>query len=93
MTAPDRGDVRRFLITEVAARLTSQGRKIEPAEISDDTDLLLGGFIDSFGLLELAAALGDFCGVELDFSELDPDELTIVGPLCDFAAAQAAGQS
>jgi acyl carrier protein len=52
--------------------------------------LLLSGFVDSLGLLELMTALQDQFGREIDFDELDAEQMTIVGPLKKFVAAQLA---
>ena len=54
---------------------------------------LLSGLVDSLGVLELVGSLSEFCGFELDLDDLDPDDLTIVGPLCDYVTAQAAARS
>jgi len=89
MTEPSRVEVRDFLVTTVTELLATQGRTVDPKEITDDRDLFLSGLIDSLGFLELAAALSEHCGFELDFESLDPEEMTVVGPLCDFVVAQA----
>jgi len=44
--------------------------------------------IDSIGLLELMEALREFSGNDIDFEVLDPEEMTIVGPLCRFVSQQ-----
>jgi len=44
--------------------------------------------IDSIGLLELVAALQEFVGRDIDFEIQDPEEMTVVGPLCRFVADQ-----
>lgn len=90
MTTPGFAEVREVLIAELGAQLAAQGRTVDLEAVTDDDDLLVSGLIDSLGLLELAAALNQFCGFELDFSSLGPDELTLVGPLCEFVAEQVA---
>jgi acyl carrier protein len=57
-----------------------------PDALPDDLDLLAAGIIDSLGLMELVAALETAMEVELDFEDLDPENLTVVGPLCRFVA-------
>ena len=69
--------------------LSEQGREV-PASLTDDCDLLLSGFVDSLGLLELMTALQDHFGREIDFGELDAEQMTIVGPLRKFVAEQLA---
>ena len=59
--------------------------------VGDDLDLLASGVIDSFGFLELVAAVEESLGIELDFDGLAAEELTVVGPFCRYAAAAAAG--
>jgi acyl carrier protein len=64
-----------------------QGREA-PGNLPDDCDLLLSGAVDSLGMLEWIAAFQVHCGCEIDFESLDPELMTVVGPLCDFVAAQ-----
>ena len=80
-------EVRVFLKEYLERRLTADGRAaIE--ELPDDCDLLLSGMVDSIGLLELVSALQQFAGRDIDFEILDPEQMTIVGPLCQFVADQ-----
>jgi len=82
-------DVRRFILEHLAQQLHSQGRSL-PADLPDDYDLMLSGLIDSLDLLELMTALGDHCGGEIDFEAIDPDQMTILGPLSRYVAEEAA---
>jgi acyl carrier protein len=79
--------VQEFLREYVAKSLRAQGREV-PADLSDDCDLLLSGYVDSLGLLELMTAIQDHFGREIDFDELDAEQMTIVGPLRRFIADQ-----
>jgi acyl carrier protein len=81
--------VQDFLREYVAKYLRGQGREVPP-ELSDDCDLLLSGYIDSLGLLELMTAIQDHFGREIDFDELDAEQMTIVGPLKRFVAEKLA---
>jgi acyl carrier protein len=92
MTTPvSRDDVRAHLVGQVIDLMAHQGgAAVDAAAISDDTDLLLDGYIDSLGLLELTESLNEFSGVEIDFNELDPELVTVVGPLTDFVASKTA---
>lgn len=83
----DPQSLRAFLHDYICERLVSQGRD-GPKCLRDDCDLLLSGVIDSLGLLGLITAFQEHCGREIDFDALDPEQMTIVGPLCDFVAAQ-----
>jgi acyl carrier protein len=76
-----------FLREYVANYLRGQGREV-PSDLPDDCDLLLSGYVDSLGLLELMTAIQDHFGCEIDFDELDAEKMTIVGPLRTFIAAQ-----
>jgi acyl carrier protein len=67
-----------------------QGNGEAQIELDDSCDLLMSGVVDSMGLLELTAAISTYCGQDIDFESLDPEEMTIVGPLCRFVAQQIA---
>jgi acyl carrier protein len=92
MTDPNRAGVRQFLLKTLSEFFAAQGRTVDPDLLTDDRDLLLSGLIDSLGFLELASALSEYCGFELDFESLDPEDMTVLGPLCDFVATQLAAQ-
>jgi acyl carrier protein len=64
------------------------GGKTPPGELADDCDLLLTGIIDSLGLLDLMTAIQEHCQREIDFEALDPEQLTVVGPLCRYVSEQ-----
>jgi len=66
------------------------GGKEKPGELADDCDLLLSGMIDSLGLLDLMSAIQQHCQREIDFEALDPEQLTVVGPLCRYVSQQLA---
>ncbi len=83
------GDVQSFLQEYVTTTLREQGREA-PAELADDCDLLLSGYIDSMGLLQLMTALQDHFEREVDFGDLDAEQMTNVAPLCKFIAEQLA---
>ena len=87
---PSPEDVRRFLVGWLSDRHPGPDRARDLEELPRDRDIFLSGLIDSLGFLELAAALSEYCGLELDFYGLDAEKMTVVGPLCDFVAAQAA---
>jgi len=79
--------LRDFLQSHLSENLAAQGRDF-PDDFGDTCDLLLSGLIDSLGLLELMTAIQEHCGREIDFDALDPEQMTIVGPLCDFVSDQ-----
>jgi acyl carrier protein len=52
-------------------------------EITTDTDLVATGALDSMGFVGLIARFEDLTGTEVDFEEIDPEELTSVRSLID----------
>ena len=80
-------DVRAFLQSYISERSEAEGRNIT-SDLADDCDLLLSGIIDSLGLLDLITAMGEAFGEHIDFESLDPEQMTIVGPLCSYVADQ-----
>ncbi len=89
ITSPTAGDVREFLTHFLAEQSMLDGQEHEGA-LPDDFDLLLSGALDSLGLVELTVSLSEFANRELDFDLLEPEQMTIVGPLCAFVAEEAA---
>jgi acyl carrier protein len=89
MKATQYKEVRDFLQAFLARKLGEQGRTL-PDDLTDDYDLLLSGLVDSLGLLEMIAALQHQYGSDIDFESFDPEEISVVGPLCRFVAEQAA---
>jgi acyl carrier protein len=80
-------DIRSFVLDRVADQLTAIG--MTPADVTDDFDLLTTGTIDSLGLLELLGALEDRFGVVAEFTEMDPEDIGVIGPLCLLVVGQA----
>lgn len=80
-------DLKRFVRNYLSESLTAQGRDF-PSDFCDNCDLLLSGLIDSLGLMELLSAIQEYSGRDIDFDALDPELITIVGPLCDFVSNQ-----
>ena len=87
MRSPTADEIRALVLAECAEALAAVGA--DPAAVPDDFDLRAHGVIDSLGFLELITALEERLGA--DFEALDPAELTVVGPLSRFVAAQVAG--
>ena len=82
-------DIRIIVLTFLNRRLKVLGRGLL-SDLPDDYDLLRSGVIDSLDLVELLAAVVQQFAREVDFAELDPDKMTIVGPLCTFVSEQLA---
>jgi acyl carrier protein len=63
---------------------------IDPGAASDDLDLRASGAIDSLGFVELVVALEETFGIELELEDVDPEQLTVLGPLSRHVGAQVA---
>ena len=87
MTEVSATEVRAFVLAELDAPLRASA--LATTEIADDFDLHEAGVIDSLGLLELITAVEDHFGLEIDFEELDPEDLGVVGPFCRFVELQS----
>ena len=83
-------EVRQFILGRVADPLQAKG--LASAEVPASFDLLLEGVIDSFGIVELIGALEERYGLEFDFDELAPDDLTRLGPLSFYVAQKLNGR-
>lgn len=85
-------EVRDFLGRKLAPQLEALGIDVDP--LPNDLDLLEQGLIDSLGLIELVVAIDEEFDLAVDFEDMDPEQLTVVGPLCEFiAAASTAAES
>jgi acyl carrier protein len=74
--------VRTFILNRLQAPLSA--RSMDPSDVPDDYDLLTEGIIDSMGIVELIAGMEQQFGIQLSFEDLDPESLTIIGPLCRY---------
>jgi acyl carrier protein len=81
--------IRAFLQQYIVEK-SMAGGKVPPEALPDDCDLLLSGMIDSLGLLDLMTAIQNHCQREIDFEAIDPEQLTVVGPLCQYVSQQMA---
>ena len=82
--------VRALILRECADALADFG--MQPDEVADDLDLRAYGLIDSLGFLELVTALEDALGIALDLGDMEPELLTVLGPLSSAVAEQAIAQ-
>lgn len=80
-------DIRSLILDRLRASITEAG--YDTAELDDEFDLLTTGVTDSLGIVELLAFLEQQIGMSLDFSELEPESLTIIGRLADYIEKQA----
>jgi acyl carrier protein len=82
-------DVQQFILGRIDDPLQAKG--LAAADVPSSFDLLLEGVIDSFGIVELIAALEERYGLEFDLGELAPDDLTRIGPLSSYVAQKMNG--
>lgn len=80
-------DVRAFVLAALATALEDAG--IAAGDVGDELDLIDARIIDSLGMLEVIAAIEAHFGLDIDFEELDPEQLSAVGPFSRFVAAKA----
>ena len=76
--------VRQFLLTRYSEAIKGMG--FDPVEVPDSFDFLLSGVIDSFGILEMVSSIEDEFRIRLDLAALDAEQITILGPLSQYAA-------
>jgi acyl carrier protein len=88
MTPVSAADIRQFILAQLQEPLDQAG--FAGQELPDDFDLQDNGIIDSFGLIELISAVEEEFQLEIDFEPLDPEELTVLGPLTRFIESQSA---
>lgn len=62
------------------------------SDLPDDYDVLLSGVLDSLAFVEMMMAAGEHFVGEIDFESLDPENMTVVGPLCAFVSEQLSKQ-
>lgn len=66
---------------------------MEPGDVPGDYDLLTEGVIDSLGMVAMVGAAEELADCEIDFEDLDFEDMTIVGKFCDFVARYTQEQS
>lgn len=81
--------VRAAILAHVAAAL--EGRGLDLLEIGDDFNLLESGVVDSFGVLELISAMEERFALSLDLEDVEPVNLTTLGPLTRLIAEACSG--
>ncbi|MGO9742570.1 MAG: hypothetical protein ACLPN5_13870 [Roseiarcus sp.] len=87
MSNPTPDDVRAFVAAFLNAKLKERG-KAPLVDLRDDYDLLLSGLLDSLTFVDMMLGAGERFDGQVDFEELDPEKMTIVGPLCMIVSEQ-----
>jgi acyl carrier protein len=81
-------EIRSFITQTLADKLAARG--LSPESLPDDFDLLAEGVIDSMGILEVVQGIQDKFDLSIDLECMAPEELTLIGPLARYVAANAA---
>ncbi len=81
-------DIKSMLVSTYAKSFAA--RHIDPSQVDDRFDLFTGGIIDSLGIMEMIAMVEESIGRQIDFDEMEADDLTRIGPFCRFVASKAA---
>ena len=75
-------EVRNLVLNQFREQFSALG--LDRAEVPDDFDLLLEGVIDSLGVVEVVNMVEEHFGIHVDFEDLDPEQITVLGPLCRY---------
>ena len=87
MNRPTPDNVRVFVADFLNRKLRDRGQG-PLNDLPDDYDVLLSGVLDSLAFVEMMMAAGEHFVGEIDFENLDPEKMTIIGPLCLFVSEQ-----
>lgn len=83
MSKVSAAEVKEFIVLYLSKELELSGRTFD-SDPPDDFDLLQEGVIDSLGMFSLIVELEEHFGQEVDFELLNPEEMAIIGPLCQY---------
>jgi acyl carrier protein len=89
---PTPDDVRVFVADFLNQKLKDR-EKVPLSDLPDDYDVLQSGVLDSLAFVEMMMAAGEHFAGEVDFESLDPEKMTVVGPLCIFVSEQLRNSS
>jgi acyl carrier protein len=84
MNGIDPQDVKTFLVGHFADSFEAVG--VVGADVPDSFDLMLEGIIDSLGVVEMVSAVEEHFKISLDLDDIDPEDLTRIGPFAKFVA-------
>ena len=87
MSNLSRDDIKNFILEHLKSSFEDNGISIE--SIQKDFDLMKMGIIDSLGFIQLIGAIEEHFNIEIDFEELDADQLTVIETLCNYIAEKA----
>jgi acyl carrier protein len=80
-------EVRGFIVSHLANSFKENN--LVEREITDDFDLKDRGIIDSIGYLQLISAIEEHFGIEIDFGDMDAENLTVIGSMSRYIEERA----
>jgi len=80
-------EAKRFVVAQLVHPIAAKG--LIPENLPDNFDLLTEGIIDSLGFVDLVVALERYFDIKVDFSGLDPENLTVLGPISQYIAEKS----
>ena len=80
-------EAKRFVVAQLVHPIAAKGLIAE--NLPDNFDLLTEGIIDSLGFVDLVVALERYFDIKVDFSGLDPENLTVLGPISQYIAEKS----
>jgi acyl carrier protein len=86
MSAGSAEHVRALILSRLRDSMLEIG--LDPSTVDDDFDLLTEGVIDSLGVVELIGVIEQQLGFAIDLSDLEPEHLTVLGPLSRYIETQ-----
>ena len=60
-------------------------------KITENTDLMAGGLLDSFGFVDLVLFIEQQTGIKIDLADADPSEFAVVKGLCKIVLSSPIG--
>jgi len=87
MSVVKAAEVKAFIASHLADPLRENN--VDPTGLTDDFDLMKRGIIDSIDLINLVSAIEERFNIEVDFEDMDTDDLTVVGPLSSYIEERA----
>ena len=70
-------------------KLTSASNDME---VSENTNLLESGLLDSFAFVELLLFIENYSGTKMDLVDINPEEFTVIKRLCQLAMRSSLGR-
>ncbi len=83
MSSPNRKQLTELIIQWV--RQNGHFEQFSDPQITEDTDLMASGLLDSFGFVDLLLFIESQSGIKVDLTDVDPSEFALVKGLCDIA--------